>query len=173
MAMLPVNQLVRMARLTSAKLRGRGTQHTTAGEVLNFIGVTVLVKLYEFGARANEWATSARNKYMLEPAFGERTGIPHSPLDALWSCVAFSEQAGDTDDSKGSRWQPIDDFFSSVNTHRSTRVSPSDLSCADESMCKLYGQGGHWKERGFPMYMSIDRKPENWCEIQNTACGRS
>ena len=26
---------------------------------------------------------------------------------------------------------------------------------------------------GLPMYVSIDRKPENGCEIQNVACARS
>jgi len=173
MAMFPVDQLVRMVRLTSAKLRTRGMQQTTAGEVLKFIGVTLLATRYEFGARADLWATKARNKYMQAPAFGERTGMPRSRFDALWSSVTFSEQAGDADDSEGSRWQLINEFVSSINSHRAARVSPSDLICVDESMCKWYGQGGHWILRGLPMYVAIDRKPENGCEIQDAACGRS
>ena len=36
-----------------------------------------------------------------------------------------------------------------------------------------YRQGGHWINHGLPMYVAIDRKPENGCEIQNAACGRS
>ena len=36
-----------------------------------------------------------------------------------------------------------------------------------------YGQGGHWINHGLPMYVVIDRKPENGCEIQNAACGHS
>ena len=40
-------------------------------------------------------------------------------------------------------------------------------------MSRWYGQGGHWINHGLPMYVAIDRKPENGCEIQNAACGRS
>ena len=40
-------------------------------------------------------------------------------------------------------------------------------------MSRWYGQGGHWINHGLPMYVVIDRKPENGCEIQNAACGRS
>jgi hypothetical protein len=34
-------------------------------------------------------------------------------------------------------------------------------------------EGGHWINMGIPMYVAIDRKPENGCKIQNTACGQS
>jgi hypothetical protein len=40
-------------------------------------------------------------------------------------------------------------------------------------MSRWYGQGGHWIEHGLPQYVAIDRKPENGCEVQNAACGRS
>ena len=40
-------------------------------------------------------------------------------------------------------------------------------------MSRWYGQGGHWINHGLPMYVAIDRKPENGCEIQNAACGHS
>ena len=40
-------------------------------------------------------------------------------------------------------------------------------------MSRWYGQGGHWINHGLPQYVAIDRKPENGCEIQNAACGRS
>ena len=63
--------------------------------------------------------------------------------------------------------------MSNINEHRSSRVCPSELICVDESMCKWYGQGGNWIRKGLPMYVAIDRKPENGCEIQNAACGRS
>jgi len=98
-----MDQLVRMVRLTSAKLRTRKMQWTTTGRVLKFIGVTLLATRYKFGACADLWATKARNKYMQAPAFGERTGLPRSQFDALWSSVTFSEQADDSDDSEGSR----------------------------------------------------------------------
>ena len=40
-------------------------------------------------------------------------------------------------------------------------------------MSRWYGQGSHWINHGLPMYVAIDRKPENACEIQNAACGHS
>jgi len=171
--MFPMDQLVRMVQVTTAKLTARGTAPTSAGEVLKFLGVTILATRYEFGARADLWATIARNNYMLAPGFGERTGMPRHRYDALWSCLSFSAQEGDADDFEKSRWQLITDFVASINAHRAAHVTPRDLICEDESTCKWYGQEGHWIQRGLPMYVAIDRKPENGCEIQNAACGRS
>jgi hypothetical protein len=39
--------------------------------------------------------------------------------------------------------------------------SPSDVMCVGESTSKWYGTGGHWINEGLPMYVAIDRKPEN------------
>lgn len=36
-----------------------------------------------------------------------------------------------------------------------------------------YGHGGSWINHGLPHYVSIDRKPESGCEIQNACCGVS
>jgi Transposase IS4 len=71
------------------------------------------------------------------------------------------------------RWRLIDDFVRRFNEHRPQTLSPSDVVCVDESMSKWRGAGGHWISEGLPMYVVIDRKPENGCEIQNSACGRS
>ena len=49
----------------------------------------------------------------------------------------------------------------------------SEWICVDESMSRWYGLGGSWINIGLPMYVSIDRKPESGCEIQNAACGIS
>jgi len=59
MAMFPLKQMVLMVRLTSTKLAARGMRPTTGGELLNFIGVTVLATRYEFCARADLWATKS------------------------------------------------------------------------------------------------------------------
>jgi Transposase IS4 len=71
------------------------------------------------------------------------------------------------------RWQLVADFVQSINAHRAANFTPSDLICVDESMSRWYGQGGHWIEHGLPQYVTIDRKPENGCEVQNAAYGRS
>lgn len=91
--MFSMEQLVRMVRLASIKLRERGAQPTTAGEVLKFIGVTLLVTRYEFYPRADPWLTKARNKHMHARAFGQHTGLSRPRYDALWSCVTFNQQA--------------------------------------------------------------------------------
>jgi hypothetical protein len=38
-------------------------------------------------------------------------------------------------------------------------------------MSHWYGLGGHWNNMGLPMYVAIDRKPDNGCEIQNCCDG--
>jgi len=50
---------------------------------------------------------------------------------------------------------------------------PSDLICADKSVSIWYRQGEYCINIGLPIYIEIDRKPENGCEIQNSTCGRS
>jgi hypothetical protein len=40
-------------------------------------------------------------------------------------------------------------------------------------MIQWYGAGGDWINEGLPHYVAIDRKPENSCEIQNAACGKT
>jgi len=109
---------------------------TSAGEVLKFLCVCVLATRYEFGSRADLWATTARRKYMLAPAFGERTGMSRRRFDALWSCLTFSLQVDDANDSEASRWQLVTDCVTSINAHRASRVTPSDLLCVEESTCK-------------------------------------
>ena len=53
------------------------------------------------------------------------------------------------------------------------KIFPLDEICVDESISRWYGQGSHWINHGLPMYVAIDRKPENDCEIQNATCGHS
>ena len=71
------------------------------------------------------------------------------------------------------RWPIIDGFAKEINDYRASHFYPSDLIFVDDSMSLWYGQGGHWINHGLPMYVAIDRKPENGCEIKNACCGRS
>jgi len=109
--------------------------------------------------------------HMPAPAFGARTGMPRHRFDALWSALTFSQQpAGGVPangQSGGERywWALINDFISSINVHREAYVTPGDTICVDESMIKWYGLGGPWISVGLPMYVAINRKPENGCEI--------
>ncbi len=63
--------------------------------------------------------------------------------------------------------------MSRIYVHRETFFNPSELICVEESISHWYGLGGHWIDVGLPHYVAIDRKRENGCEIQNSACGRS
>ena len=68
------------------------------------------------------------------------------------------------------RWQLVDDFVAAFNQHRAAFFDPAGMLCVDESMVRWYGLGGHWISTGLPHYVSIDRKPEDGCEIQDICC---
>ena len=71
---------------------------------------------------------------------------------------------------KDHRWKLFEDFVTHFNKYHTQLFSPSDLICADESISRWYVQGGHWINSGLPMYVTMDRKPENGVEVQNDAC---
>jgi Transposase IS4 len=70
-------------------------------------------------------------------------------------------------------WMLVDGFIRNFNQHRAANFIPSDRLVVDESFSRWYGQGGTWINHGLPMFVSMDRKPEDGCEIQNAACGRT
>jgi len=65
------------------------------------------------------------------------------------------------------------DFVKRFNDHRAAYMHPGEVICVDESISRWYGLGGSWINLGLPMYVAIDRKPENGCEIQNSCCAKS
>ena len=71
------------------------------------------------------------------------------------------------------RWKLVEYFVTHFNEYRTQLFSPSDLICADESISRWYGHGGHCINLGLPIYVEMDRKPDNGEEIQNYACVRS
>jgi hypothetical protein len=175
MAVFPPDQLVRMVELTNDKLATKKQPQLTTGELLKFFGVLILGTRYEFGHRADLWKTEAGNRLLQAPAFGMKTGMPRKRFDAIWSSLTFSRQGdrGDEECSAAHRWRLVSEFVESINSHRSAHFSPSELICVDESIARWYGQGGRWMEHGLPQYVAIDRKPEDGCETQKSACGRS
>jgi Transposase IS4 len=97
-------------------------------------------------------------------------------FDQLVSNLRFSKATTLRPEGMGHetwRWKRVDDFVEAYNTYRKSNFIPSDLLCVDESMSRWYGIGGDYINKGLPMYVAIDRKPENGCEIQNVCCGRS
>jgi hypothetical protein len=68
-------------------------------------------------------------------------------------------------------WLLVNGFVEKFNDYKKNYFIPSHTICVDESISRWNGQGGFWINIGLPMYMTIDHKPENGCEIQNAACG--
>ena len=173
--LFPPQQLQLILQLTNNELAIARKNYTTAGEIVKFFGVMLLVTRFEFGSWASLWSNVTTNKYIPAPSFG-LTGMPWKRFDDLWMCIRFSEQPPNRPSDMTSeqyRWRLVDDFIKNFNEHRAQNFFPSDEICVDESMSRWYGQGGHWINHGLPMYVAIDRKPENGCEIQNAACGHS
>ena len=75
--------------------------------------------------------------------------------------------------SEQHRWCLVQDFLNRINEHPVAHYHPSDIICVDESISRWYGLGGTWINRGLPMCVAVDRKPENGCEIQDSCDGKS
>ena len=173
--MFPPKQLQETVRLTNIQLEDKSGLNTTPGEILKWIGVLILLTRYEFGSRRKLWSTTSSSKYIPAPAFG-KTGMSRNRFDTLWANVRWSDQPAVRPDgmlSERYRWMLVDGFVDRINDYRQNFYVPSQDICVDESMSRWYGQGGHWINHGLPMYVAIDRKPENGSEIQNSADGQS
>ncbi|KAI2491610.1 Transposase IS4 [Fragilaria crotonensis] len=173
--MFPPKQLNNMMQWTNIQLVEQELQRTNTSELLKFFGIIILSTKFEFTSRSSLWSTVAPSKYRPAPQFG-LTGMSKHRFEELFRAIRFSNQPpvqGDGVSSEAYRWMLIDDFVANFNDHRANYFNPSDRICVDESMSRWYGQGGHWINLGLPQYVAIDRKPENGCEIQNSACGRS
>lgn len=173
--MFPPLQLREIVRLTNRNLLRRRKKRTTVGEIIKFFGVLILSTRFEFGTRASLWSNTPASKYTAAASFG-KTGMSRQRFDDIWSCLSFSEQPDtrpNTMSSEQYRWLLVDGFVEKFNDYRKDYFIPSHTICVDESISRWYGQGGFWINIGLPMYMAIDRKPENGCEIQNAACGKS
>ena len=172
---MPPKALDDIVKNVSIELVKRSKKPTNTQEVLRFIGVVILATKFEFRCRKDLWSTTALSKYIPAPKFGS-TGIARDRFDDMWACFQTGNQPPERPDnllSEAYRWLLVDGFVDRFNEHRAKFFSPSDRICVDESISQWYGQGGYWINAGLPMYVAIDRKPENGCEIQNSACGRS
>jgi len=176
MAVMPMKQLREMEKNTSASLIATGKAPTSIGEILKWIGVNILATRYEFGDRASLWNRTPTSKYVPAKNFGELTGMSRDRYDALMKHVVWSMQPKERPphmSHEAWRWMLVDGFVDNINNHRATHYKASDLICVDESIARWYGLGGTWINMGLPMYVAIDRKPEDGCEIQNCCDGRS
>ena len=109
-----------------------------------------------------------------------RAGMSCKRFDVLFTSAGRTHQSikkpdGMIRNSERYRWLLVDGFVNRFNEHRARPFVPSYTIGVDESISRWYGQGqgGKWISHGLPMYVVIDRKPENGCKIQSSACGVS
>jgi Transposase IS4 len=172
----PKDQLKSMVELTSASLRDANKQPTSVGELLKWFGITILITRFEFGQRSSLWSKDFGSKYIPSPSIGERTGMARERYDLLLQHMVWSYQPHTREEGMSSenyRWMLVTDFVERINNHRKKFFTPSSTICVDESISRWYGLGGHWINMGLPMYVAMDRKPEDGCEIQDACCGKS
>ena len=89
--MFPRPQLDAMLRLTNLKLYQRKRRLTTAGELLKFLGMLILISRFEFGNCSIFWSSTKPGKYVPAPSLGS-AGMSRDRFDMLWRCVLFSDQ---------------------------------------------------------------------------------
>ncbi len=118
----------------------------------------------------------SQNKYIPAVKLGTMTGMPRQRFDDLWIALRWITQPKERPQGVSHAehwWMLINDMVDIFNQHQEDKFIPSEWICADESISRLYGLVGYWIDIGLPMYVAIDRKPENGCEIKNSACGKS
>ena len=174
MALFPKKQLSEMVERTNAELTRLGHVKMTRGELLKFFGVMILMPRFEFGDRSSLWATSSSCKYIPTANFG--LFMPRERFHFIFTNMVWSVQPTDRPEHMSHenwRWMLVEDFVANFNDHRQRYFTPSFEICVDESMVRWYGLGGSWINMGLPMYVAIDRKPENGLEIQDACCAMS
>ena len=118
--LFPPEQLQLILQLTNIELTMMRKNYTTAGEIVKFFGVMLLVTRFEFGYRASLWSSMTTNKYISAPSFG-LTGMPQKRFDDLWMCIRFSDQPHNLPSDMTSEqyhWRLVDDFIKNFNEYR-------------------------------------------------------
>ena len=110
--LFPPEQLQLILQLTNNELAMARKNYTTAGEIVKFFGVMLLVTRFEFGSQTSLWSNVTTNKYIPEPSFG-LTGMPRKRFNDLWMCIRFSEQPPNPPSDMTSEqyhWRLVDNF---------------------------------------------------------------
>ena len=120
LVLFPPEQLQLILQLTNNELAMARKNYTTAGDIVKFFGVMLLVTQFEFGSRASLWSNVTTNKYIPAPLFG-LTGMPRKWFDDLWMCIRFSDQPRNRPSDMTSEqyhWRLVDDFVKNFNEHQ-------------------------------------------------------
>ena len=118
--LFPPEQLQLVLQLTNNELAMARKNYTTAGEIVRFLGVMLLVTQFEFGSWASLWSNTSTNKYIPAPSFG-LTGMPWKRFDDLWMCIRFNDQPCNHPSEMTSEQyhrRLVDDYVKNFNEHR-------------------------------------------------------
>lgn len=173
--MMPPGAIRNILNLTNEQLSCFNRRLLDWEELIAFLGVVILGTRFDFQDRRSLWSTERVSRFQNPPDFA-RTGISRNRFDEVWRCLRFSAQPcirPEHVSAEDYRWMLVDDFVDHINTYRAKYFTPSNDLCADESVVRWYGLGGHWINTGLPFYVALDRKPEDGCEIQNVCDGDS
>ena len=124
------------------------------------------------GDRRKLWeGGGAASKYL--PSYDLcATGMLRNRFDDIWYAVRWSRQPPEQPDGMSSeryRWMLVEDFVANYNDYRKRTFLPGGHLEADETVVRWYGKGGAFVDAGLPMYLALERKPDNGVEIQNHA----
>jgi len=163
LTMFPPDQFTALVELTNVQLRAHNEPETTKGEKLKFLGVIILITRFKFSNRRDLWKKESGYKYRPAVNLG-LTDMSRHRYEVLWKHHRWSDQPAERPANMSSeeyRWALVMNHQDRFNAWRASNFVPSDRICADESMSRWYGMGGHWINIGLPQYVAIDRKPGN------------
>ena len=112
-------------------------------------------KLWEGGGAASKYLPS----YDLSA-----TGMSRNRFDDIWYAIRWSRQPPEQPDGMSSErycWILINDFVANINKYRQRTFVPGGRLEADETVVRWYGKGGAFVDAGLPMYLALERKPDN------------
>jgi hypothetical protein len=171
--MMPPAQLSLVLNLTNKRLATKKKKELTKQELLQWIGVCVLISSTNFrGDRRKLWEGGGAISRFL-PSYNLRdTGMSRNRFDNIWYNARWSWQPPKQPEGMSLEryhWMLVDDFVANFNRHRQTTFKPGGHLEADETVIRWYGVGGAFVNAGLPMYLALERKPDNGGEIQNLA----
>ncbi len=99
-------------------------------------------------------------------------GLLYNCFEDIWYAIRWSWQppkqpAGMSLEQY--RWMLNDNFVANINRHRASMFVPGNEVEANETVIPWYGIGGAYLNKGIPMYLALERMPDNRGKIQNLA----
>ncbi len=174
LVMFPVPFLPELVRWTSTSLESDKYSPTSEQEMLKFFGFVYAMSLHNIGPRRMYWETGKDDEAeRVHPpmAFGQRFGMSQHRFEILLRHFSFADKS---DPSSSDRWWPVRGFIDAINSRRVSKIRPSHVIVADESMCAWTSAKPDSLPDALPHTTKIIRKPKGvGAEIKVLADGRT